>query len=70
MSWLVGKDPSLNGGSGVAFSMQAPVTSGSFGAEIRLVCWGTTDGASPPLVDYGFGIMAATLTAVPVGSVQ
>lgn len=50
--------------------MHAPVTAGSFGVDVRMVCWGDWDGASPPIVDFGTGLVSATLTLVPVGNVQ
>ena len=64
----MGKD-SGNGGSGVSISMQAPVTAGAFGVAVRMVCWGGVEPGAP-IYDYGQGVTAATLTLVPVGSVQ
>lgn len=71
VSWRTGKDGSGNptGASGVSISMQAPVTAGSLGVDVRMACWGTWDGASPPLVDYGFGVESAVLTLEPIGGV-
>lgn len=69
VSWRLGRE--MNGsGTQVSISMQAPVTAGLFGADVRMVCWGIFDGASPPIVDYGVGLASATLTLVPVGNVQ
>jgi len=69
VSWRTGKDGAGNATSatGVSISMQAPVTAGSFGVDVRMVCWGTWDGASPPIIDYGFGVESAVLTLLPVG---
>lgn len=69
VSWRLGRAES-GGGAPVSISMQAPVTAGSLGASVRMVCWGQWDGANPPIVDYGLGLTAATLTLVPVGAVQ
>jgi len=69
VSWRLGREMS-GSGTQVSISMQAPVTAGPFGADVRMVCWGTFDGASPPIVDYGIGVTAATLVLVPVGAVQ
>ena len=70
-SWRTGRDNAGNSTSatGISISMQAPVTAGLFGADVRLVCWGTMD-PSGPLVDYGYGVESATLTLIPVGAVQ
>ncbi len=71
VSWRTGKDGSGNNttATGVSISMQAPFTAGALGASVRMVCWGTID-SSGPIYDYGLGVTAATLTLVPVGSVQ
>ncbi len=69
VSWRLGRAES-GSGTQVSISMQTPVTAGAFGADVRMVCWGTFDGASPPIVDYGLGLTAATLALVPVGAVQ
>ena len=70
VSWRVGQDENEWGhGSGVSMSMQAPIVAGTMGVSVRMVCWGTTE-AGAPIVDYGLGLTAATLTLVPVGSVQ
>ncbi len=69
VSWRTGKDGSGSALSpnGVSISMQAPVTAGAFGVDVRMVCWGTWDGANPPIVDYGYGVESAVLTLLPVG---
>jgi hypothetical protein len=69
VSWRTGKDSSGNGTSstGVSISMQTTASAGPFGADVRMVCWGTWDGASPPIVDYGLGVESAVLTLTPVG---
>jgi hypothetical protein len=72
VSWRVGKDASGNYGSGASMSMQAPVTAGTGlfgGVNVRMVCWGTIEPGAP-LIEYGSGVTAATLTLVPVGTVQ
>jgi hypothetical protein len=68
VSWRLG-NVSNEGGSGVPISMQAAVSAGSFGIDVRMVCWSTMDGSSPPILEYGLGITAATLTLLPVGAV-
>jgi hypothetical protein len=69
VSWRTGRDNAGNGTSatGVPISMQAPVTAGSFGVDVRMVCWGTID-SSGPLYDYGLGVESAVLTLEPVGA--
>lgn len=68
--WRSGKDPGTGvGGGGVSISMQAPVTSGFLGVDVRMVCWGEVE-PSAPLYDFGFGVESAVLTLVPVGAVQ
>ena len=69
VSWRAGKDSAANstGARGISISMQAPVTAGTFGLDVRLVCWGTWDGTSPPIVDFGLGVESAVLTLLPVG---
>ena len=68
VSWRTGKDGGGNNTSatGVSISMQAPVTAGSSGVDVKLVCWGTVD-PSGPLYDYGLGVESAVLTLTPVG---
>jgi len=69
VSWRLGRE--LSGpGTAVSISMQAPVTGGFFGLDVRLVCWGTLDGASPPIVDYGLGVKSAVLTLLQVGAIN
>jgi hypothetical protein len=68
VSWRLGRESS-GPGAAVSISMQGTVTPGALGADVRMVCWGTWDGASPPIVDYGVGVAAATLTLLPVGSI-
>lgn len=69
VSWRTGRDNAGNSTSatGIPISMQAPVTAGSFGVDVRMVCWGTVD-ASGPLYDYGLGVESAVLTLEPVGA--
>ncbi len=69
VSWRTGKDGSGNSttATGVPISMQAPVTAGPFGVDVRMVCWGTID-SSGPLYDYGLGVESAVLTLQPVGA--
>lgn len=69
VSWRTGKDGAGNNttATGVSISMQAPVTAGAFGLDVRMVCWGTIDPAGP-LYDYGFGVESAVLTLLPVGN--
>jgi hypothetical protein len=71
VSWRIGKDNAGNNtpATGVSISMQAPVTAGVFGVSVRMVCWGQVD-PSGAFYDYGLGVRSATLTLVPVGSVQ
>ena len=69
VSWRLGRE--LSGeGTTVSMSMQAPVTGGPFGLDVRLVCWGAWDGASPPIVDYGSGVKSAVLTLLQVGAIN
>ena len=70
-SWRTGRDSAANSttATGISISMQAPVTAGLFGADVRFVCWGTRD-FSGTLIEYGFGVDSAILTLVPVGAVQ
>jgi hypothetical protein len=72
VSWRIGKDSggSATSSSGISISTQAPLTAGTFGMDVRMVCWGTWDGASPPIVDYGSGVESAVLSLTPVGAVQ
>jgi hypothetical protein len=70
VSWRVGKDTNGNssGATGVSISMQAPVTAGPLGVDVRMVCWGTID--SGPVYDYGSGVESAVLTLLSVDSIQ
>jgi hypothetical protein len=68
VSWRLGNQTNETG-SGVSITMQSAVTAGSFGIDIRMVCWSTLDGATPPVYDYGLGVSAATLTLLPIGAV-
>jgi hypothetical protein len=69
VSWRTGKDNAGSGSTayGLPISMQAPVTAGPFGVDIRMVCWGTIDG-SPVSLGYGLGVESAVLTVEPVGA--
>ncbi len=66
VSWRLGREVS-GGGAPVSISMQGGLIGGSLGATVRMVCWGTWDGASPPVVDYGFGVSSAVLVVEPIG---
>lgn len=68
VSWRLGRESS-GPGTTVSISMQGTVQAGFLGADVRMVCWGTWDGASPPIVDFGVGVTSATLTLLPVGGV-
>ncbi len=70
VSWRTGKDNAGNTttSTGVSISMQAPVTAGDLGLDVRMVCWGTVD-TSGPLYDYGLGVESAVLTLEPVGGI-
>lgn len=70
--WRTGKDSSGNstGANGVSISMQAAVSAGILSTDVRLVCWGTWDGNSPPIVDYGYGVESAILTLQPIGGIS
>ena len=72
VSWRTGKDGSGNSttATGVSVSMQAPFIAGPLGASVRMACWGTIDSSGGVVYDYGLGVTAATLTVLPVGSVQ
>ncbi len=74
VSWRTGKADNgvATSSSGVSISMQVVVSTPTFAlssADVRLVCWGTWDGASPPFVDYGLGVESAILTITPVGGI-
>jgi hypothetical protein len=69
VSWRTGRDPGTGlstTASGLPISMQAPVTAGRLGVDVRMVCWGTID-PSGVLYDYGLGVESAVLTLEPVG---
>ncbi len=74
VSWRTGKDASGNATSatGVSISVPAPVTAGSLGVDVKMVCWGTVDVANgpPPLYDYGIGVSSAVLTLLAVGGIN
>jgi len=72
VSWRLGYETlgdTPASGIPVSISMQAAIQAGSLGLDVRMVCWGTWDGASPPIVDYGVGLNSATLTLLPVGGI-
>jgi hypothetical protein len=70
VSWRTGKDNGYNSGStGVSISAQGAITAGTFGVDVRMVCWGTWDGSNPPIVDYGLGVESAVLTLQQVGGI-
>lgn len=70
VSWRTGKDGSGNpsGVTAASISMQAPITAGISGVDVRLVCWGTVD-TSGAFYDYGQGVESAILTLTPVGAI-
>jgi hypothetical protein len=69
VSWRTGRDNAGNAttATGVPISMQAPVTAGPLGVQVRMVCWGTID-SSGIVYDYGLGVESAVLTLEPVGA--
>lgn len=72
VSWRTGKGASGNptSATGVSISMQAPVTAGAFGVDVRMVCWGSVDPSAPSFYDFGGGVSSAVLTLLPVGGVN
>jgi len=65
VSWRIGQD---TGGATSSVSMQAAVTAGGLGIDVRMVCWGTVEG-SPVVWDYGYGLESAIITLLPVGAI-
>jgi hypothetical protein len=68
VSWRLGREVS-GAGTPVSISMQGTFVGGALGADIRMVCWGTRDGANPPILDYGYGVASAVLAVERVGAV-